>query len=47
MNVINKRTLMIVGLAAVVIGYVRKHAKDPKNKDTFVTSIADTIGLSA
>ncbi len=47
MNILNKRTLMIVGLSAVAIGFVRKHAKDPKNKDSFITSIADSLGLSA
>lgn len=47
MNVLNKRTLMIVGLSAVAIGFVRKHAKDPANKDSFITKIASTIGLDA
>ena len=47
MNVLNKRTLMIVALSAVAIGMLRKYAKDPANKDSFVTKIADTVGLSA
>lgn len=45
MNFVNKRTLMIVGLSAVAIGLVRKHAMDAKNKDSFITKIAETIGL--
>lgn len=47
MNVFNKRTLAIVAVSAVAIGMLRKYAKDPANKDSFVTKIADTIGLSA
>lgn len=47
MNVLNKRTLMIIGLSALAIGFVRKHAKDPQNKDSFITKIADSVGLSA
>jgi hypothetical protein len=47
MNILNKRTLMIVGLSAVAIGMLRKYAKDPANKDSFVTKIADSVGLTA
>ena len=47
MNILNKRTLMIVGLSAVAIGMIRKYAKDSANKDSFVTKIADSIGLTA
>lgn len=47
MNVLNKRTLTIVALSAVAIGMLRKYAKDPKNKDSIFTSVADTIGLTA
>ena len=47
MNVFNKRTAMIVGLSMVVIGLARKYAKDPANKDSFVTKIADSIGLTS
>lgn len=47
MNLLNKRTLMIVGLSAVAIGFVRKYAKKPENKDSFITSLADSIGLTA
>lgn len=47
MNILNKRTLTIVALSAVAIGMVRKYAKDPANKDSFVTSIANSIGLTA
>lgn len=47
MNVFNKRTLTIVALSAVAIGMIRKYAKKPENKDSFVTSIADSIGLTA
>lgn len=47
MNILNKRTLMIVAVSAVAIGMLRKYAKDPANKDSFVTKVADSIGLSA
>lgn len=47
MNVFTKRNFAIVGLAMVAVGMVRKYAKDPKNKDSFVTNIADSIGLTA
>jgi hypothetical protein len=47
MNVINKRTAVIVGLAIVGTGLLRAYAKKPENKDSFVTKIADTIGLTA
>ena len=47
MNILNKRTLMIVAVSAVAIGMLRKYAKDPANKDYFVTKVADSIGLSA
>lgn len=46
-SIFTKRTLMIVGLSAVAIGLVRKYAKDPANKDSPVTKLADTIGLTA
>lgn len=38
---------MVVALSAVAIGMLRKYAKDPANKDSPVTKIADTIGLTA
>lgn len=47
MNVFNKRTLMIVALSAVAIGLTRKYAKDPANKDSFITSIATSVGLTS
>lgn len=47
MNVFTKKNLTVVALAAVAIGLTRKYAKDPANKDSFVTKIADSIGLTA
>lgn len=47
MNVFTKRNLAIVALAAVAIGMTRKYAKDVANKDSFVTKIADSIGLTS
>ena len=47
MNVFNKRTLTIVALSAVAIGMLRKYAKDPANKESFITKIADSVGVSA
>lgn len=47
MSIVNKRTLTIIALSAVAIGMLRKYAVDPKNKESFVTKIADSIGLSA
>lgn len=46
-GIFSKRNLTIVALAAVAIGMTRKYAKNPENKDSFVTKIADTIGLTA
>jgi hypothetical protein len=47
MHVLNKRTLVVVGLAVVAAGMLRKYSKDPSNKDSFITKLADSIGLSA
>jgi hypothetical protein len=47
MNVLNKRTFMIVAVAAVVIGMARKYARDPANKDSFITKIVEPIGLAS
>lgn len=47
MNVFTKKNAMIVALAAVAIGLTRKYAKDAANKDSFVTKIADSIGLTS
>lgn len=46
-NIFTKRTFTLVAVSAVAIGMMRKYAKDPANKDSFITKIADTIGLTA
>jgi len=46
-NIFTKRTAILVGLGLVVTGFILKHARDPKNKDSFVTKTAQTIGLVA
>lgn len=47
MNVFTKRNAVLFGVFAVGIGLVLKHARDPKNADSFVTGIAKNIGLVA
>ena len=46
-NVFTKRTAILVAVTAVAIGFVLKHARDPKNKDSFITKTATSIGLVA
>lgn len=46
-NVFTKRTAVLVAVSAIAIGMTRKYAKDPANKDSFITKIADSIGLTA
>jgi len=46
-NILSKRNLTIVALSAIAIGMIRKYAKKPENKNSFVTTLADSIGLTA
>lgn len=46
-NIFTKRTAVLFLVTAVGIGMLRKYAKNPDNKDSPVTKIVDSIGLSA
>ena len=44
-SIFTKRTAILVGVTAVAIGMVLKHARLPENKDSFITKTAKSIGL--
>ena len=46
-NIFTKRTAILVGVGLVVTGFIMKHARDPKNADSFITKTAKSIGIVA